>query len=163
MQTTSHEQRINSLERQNRRMKWLVASIALLATTGAIIGQTARPQIPQVIQARSFEVVNEQGEKLITLGSYRFGGLLVTRSHEGDKLCVMGGTGRGDGTITTYSGEVKRGVVLLTGDEHGGFVSVMSNAGTMAAGIGVDEKHAGIVTVRDVQGGHRALWARGKR
>ena len=163
MHTSSHEQRIVRLERQNRRMKWLVASITVLAATGAIIGQTARPHVPDVIQARSFEVVNEKGTKLITLGSYRHGGLVVTRTHEGGKLCVMAGNGRGDGTITTYGGEVQRGVVLLTGDENGGFVSVMSKSGNMACGIGADEKHAGIVTVRDVKGRHRALWARAKR
>ncbi len=94
------EERLDRLERQNRRLKAGLASLLVAALAAGLVGFARQDSIPDVVEARAFHVVSEDGTVLVKLE---------------DTL----GTGRGlAGTITTLNGEGKTLVGL--GGEAGG-------------------------------------------
>lgn len=66
------EQRLLRLERQNRRLKWCLTGLVLLAVASVLIGQVAPAKVPKVVQANRFEVIGDNGKPLVVLKS-RFG------------------------------------------------------------------------------------------
>jgi len=63
------ESRIETLEKQVRTLRRAFFIAAGTAVIGASVAATAVTEIPDVIQARSFEVVNKQGKTSIRLKS----------------------------------------------------------------------------------------------
>ncbi|MHC4948139.1 MAG: hypothetical protein ACYTG1_07740 [Planctomycetota bacterium] len=149
-----HE-RVRRLERANRRQRRLLTTAGLVLATAA--GLSAGPQddpgdpgIPAVIQARSFEVVDEAGRPLVhlfsTLGVGAIGtsdvdgnllvavaaertrsgfvGAVTTLNTAGNELVKLGAEAAGQGTVGTFDGD-GTGLVRIgvTDSGHGGIVT----------------------------------------
>ena len=82
------EQRLECLERQNRRIRMGIALFVAVIAAGFMIGQVKQDDdVAELIRARAFHVVSEDGEPLVKIED--------THGHN---------RGAG-GTITTLSGE----------------------------------------------------------
>ena len=102
----TYEHRIQQIERQVRIAKMAVLVSVLLALTGMGVGLTGMG-VPERLQAKRIDVVNDQGQVLVSLQKGRYGGLILTQDHEGKTQCRLTANGRGDGTIATFSREKK--------------------------------------------------------
>ena len=60
-ETTVFVSRLNRLERDNRWLKLALGSLLLMLATVALVGSMMPQQIPDVIEAREFRVVDENG------------------------------------------------------------------------------------------------------
>ena len=60
-ETTLLESRVDKLEHDNRRLKLTVGALLLALAAVPLIGAVMPEQIPELIQARAFEVVDENG------------------------------------------------------------------------------------------------------
>ena len=76
------ENRIDRLERENRRNKRLGLSVLVIAGLMITLGQ-ARPQQPDVIRATKFVLVDENGQQRATLGIENGGPALVLEDTNG--------------------------------------------------------------------------------
>ena len=60
-ETTLLESRVDKIERDNRRLKLTVGALLLALAAVPLIGAVMPEQIPDVIQARAFQVIDENG------------------------------------------------------------------------------------------------------
>lgn len=72
--------RLASLERRYRRMNWMWSSVVLLGGATLIMGQT---EIPQTVTARSFVVVDSEGEVRAEISTAGGSPLVVLRDLKG--------------------------------------------------------------------------------
>ena len=63
--------RIASLETQVRTLKRMLFGVFGLVVTGAVLGATSLQTVPDVIQAKKFEVVNDTGTTVVSLESFK--------------------------------------------------------------------------------------------
>jgi hypothetical protein len=128
------EQRVERLERQNRRLRQTVRTLS--ATAGAalagfaILFSCAKPGATaggaEALSAKRLQIVNEQGQPVI----------------------VLQADPRGFGRIVTYEGEGRQLVQVAATDE-GGTVAVAGREGKLRAGLGVTKEDAGSVFTFD--------------
>ena len=60
-ETTLLESRVDKIERDNRRLKLTVGALLLALAAVPLIGAVMPEKLPQVITAREFSVVDENG------------------------------------------------------------------------------------------------------
>ena len=158
-----NEERINGLENQVRTLKRIVYGFGCLLVIGIVIGATSLQNVPEVIQAKNFEVVNDEGQKLVRLTSSRLGGYVQTLSKEGQELvritCTTGSGGgiaggyiatknkegrtrvtlginnNGDGCVETWNREGIE-LVRLSGNDYGGYVATLNKENEALVKIG---------------------------
>jgi hypothetical protein len=111
------EQRLDRLERQNRRLKWALTAIMGLAITGCMAGfkyeqddQTTlkRPEpMDSVVQAGRFEVVDENGKVMavMCMNESHSGGVVFTNNQHGALVAQMGAADNERGVVWTYDRE----------------------------------------------------------
>ena len=62
---TAVDTRLSKLERDNLRLKLVVGSLLMVLGALPLIGATPSGQIPNVLEARSFHVIDENGRKRV--------------------------------------------------------------------------------------------------
>lgn len=146
------EQRIQRLERQVKGARLTGMAVLILALVAMAVGLTGAQSVPDLVQAKRFDVVNDNGQVLVSMQTGKHGGMILTKSREDQLQCKIAANGRSDGTMAVFSHDKKRGLVLITGDENGGMVSVMAREGFFVSGMATDRNGRGIVSVTDVGG-----------
>ncbi len=66
-EATVVDARLDKLEQDNRRLKLALGSLLLVLATVPLIGAFMPEQIPEIIQARRFEVIDENDIKRVQL------------------------------------------------------------------------------------------------
>jgi len=114
------EQRIEKLERQCRwyRNLFILAGLAVVA----LVTWGATKPVPEVIQARKFEVVNEEGREVVVIDSWKLGGWITIYPDKGAYLpsISLGHTDDGGGLLEVYNKNGGRGVQMQGMSEFGG-------------------------------------------
>lgn len=152
----SIEDRIARLERQNRRLQCMVAMLVLMLTAGLVLGLAAPEEVPDVVEAKTFRVVDDDGTVLAALfGRGGIGqlttfsdekplfhlskslgghGMLSTYDAKGRDIVVLGATDNGEGTIRTVDPATGHAMVRLTSAiDGGGMILVSNKSGTDVA------------------------------
>ena len=125
-----NEERINVLENQVRTLKRIVYGFGCLLVAGIVVGATSLQTVPDVIQAKRFEVVNDEGKVVVKMGAsndggglgifnndgkivvgtnaYKNGGLLYVLNKDGGKVAGLRANKDGSGDVLTLNnkGEV---------------------------------------------------------
>ena len=82
-EATVFESRVSKLEQDNRRLKLTVGALLLVVAGAACAGAMMPEQIPEVIQARAFEVIDENGVRralMVGEGIFYYGANGATRA-----------------------------------------------------------------------------------
>ena len=131
---TTLEDRIAKLETSARRLRLILLGVVLAGAAGVGAGMTEGNKgpdgPPDVIRAKSFEVVNEWGEVLLRLF----------------------GTDEGDGVVSVYNGDGGLAVTINSVDGAGG-VTTFNSDGVWCTGIGATNEGAGSVAIFNSEGG----------
>ena len=69
-EATVVDARLDKLEQDNRRLKLTVGALLLVMAAVPLVGAVMPEQIPEVIQARRFEVIDENDRKRVQLDPY---------------------------------------------------------------------------------------------
>lgn len=117
------EERLGRLERQNRRMKKGLIALSLALASTLIMGQAIRSEIPNVIRARKFEVVNGRGRTMVELGSTRIFGYLFISNQDGTVVTTISSNHVGDGMIRTLDRDGRPLIVLSSKKNGEGFIA----------------------------------------
>lgn len=140
VEAQSMEQRIHSLERQNRNFKRLIAGALVLGVASLILGQAASSggDVAHLIRAHRIEIVSPEGRPAVVLGMTSAGtGTVTTMDAEGNKTVTLGVTRGGEGTITTYNGKGNELIKLAVTTQGEGVVITNNGDGRKLVEVGV--------------------------
>ena len=129
--------RIESLETQVRTLKRMLFGVFGVVIVGGLLAATTLQSVPDVIRAKSFMVMNDEGKAAIDIYadqiSFRNGGAIslynkdresgvsITASPHGGKLLIFNKDGKS--------------AASLGGSEHGGSLSLSNKDGNTAASL----------------------------
>ena len=141
------EQRIAHLERSNRHLRIGLVILTIAITTVLIVGQAKPEKVPDVIQAKQFQVVNDKGQKLVRLGAPRGEGGITTYNDKGQALVTLSVMPNGDGAITTLNGKGQNLVALAATADGKGLVNTFNGKGQRLVMLGgLEDGVSGVVT-----------------
>ena len=133
-----NEERINGLETQVRTLKRIVYGFGCLLVAGIVVGATSLQSVPDVLDAKMFRVVNDEGKVIVELSNLIGGGvdngMLVTRNSEGQTLVELS-AGPGGGMVTTQNGKGQE-LVRLGASPGGGIVITENGKGQTLVRLG---------------------------
>lgn len=152
------EQRVDQLEKQNRRFK-LAFTVLAVALCGAVTMAATSDNIGRfdTVIARHIYAENDAGDTVVGLGADdRGNGLFQTRSATGKDLVILGATTHGQGTVSTFQSSGKE-LVMLGATVSGGSVWIFNKTGENIIELGADEYGNGVVGAYNRQGVGRTL------
>ena len=149
------EQRLAKLERTSRywRFTAVALGLTLVAITAMGLADDAE-QVPDVIKARRFEVVNEQGTPQVILSQHeQLGGAIGTYNPQGERVVLisLNATGVG-GVINTFDGKGGKLVEIGAAEGRGGAIATYDGKGGELVEIGVTKNDEGVITTYDGKG-----------
>ncbi len=120
----STDTRIESLETQVRTLKRMLFGVLGVVIVGGLLAATSLQRVPDVVKAKSFEVVNDEGKVFVLISgsttqpnsikSRQEGGLISTHNSQGETLILMGMNNHGSGAIQTMNNKGHTLVSLST-------------------------------------------------
>ena len=156
------EARVERLERQNRRLKVVVALCVMIAGSVLLMGQRApqatQPAVPDVVRAKRIEVVNAAGTAVVTLMGWEHGGWIETRDNGGRRLFDVSATDDGCGLLSTYNSQGQDTVALGGVKSGSGLFMIHDGKGGKLLGIGAGEDGTAVIAAYGRAGEVRALW-----
>ena len=113
-----NEERINGLETQVRTLKRIVYGFGCLLVAGIVVGATSLQSVPDVIQAKKFEVISNDGKAVVVLESHTIeSGLLMQKEMHYGSITSLNSQG---GTLVTLGADPCSGTgQLRTMNAHG--------------------------------------------
>ena len=145
---------IEVLKAQVKTLKRIVYGVVCLFVAGMAVAATSMQQgVPDVIQAKKFEVVSTAGHVVARLAfnpkTDQSGSLDILNK---DGQWVVGICGDTDaGGIGAWNTEGKQ-VLSLTADSDGGHVGIYNSNGKGVVGMGVQEDGSGLLSIINKDG-----------
>lgn len=121
------ESRISRIESQLKLYRGL--TVLLLIAVAALLGLGAGQTPPEVIRAKRFEMVNDEGIALVAMRPTSLGGAIGVFTAKGAVAAVLTTDESGGGLLNILSGQGRNGVLMLgsNADTTGGAVTVYNN------------------------------------
>jgi hypothetical protein len=86
---------ITELRNQVRTLKRIVYGFGCLLVAGVVVGATSLQTVPDVIQAKKFEVLNGEGKVVAILSAHEEGGGLKNFNNAGKPVSLLSATEAG--------------------------------------------------------------------
>ena len=134
----SEQLEIEDLARQVRTLRRVLYSMCGVGVLAGLLAATNMNTVPDLIQAKKFEVVNEEGKGVVVLSHDSNGGLIGVHSKTGKLLVNSGVLPDGGGGLEVMSSS-GRPVLLLVGEKGGGKVQVGRSNGVTSASLYVED------------------------
>jgi hypothetical protein len=148
------EERMQILEKQVRRQRRWNLALGAVIIAGGLMAATSQRTVPEIIQAKSFEVVDDKGNALVLLAPNPFGHGSVTVNKKsrgfgpGETIAVVSSDDLGNGGIDAYSRDGKTVIASLGADPRGdGAVAVFSKRGKQVFQASPDDAGDGTVNL----------------
>jgi hypothetical protein len=150
------EMRLQRLEKSNRRYKnILVLLTAFFAIT--IMAFKSRNAIPELLQAKRFEVLDDNGQVLVRLSQDDGKGIIKTFNQEGKKLVNITYTTHNEGFIGLEDGKGHETIrCSSSNDGGGGFIGIFNPSGNRTLTFSNDLS-GGNIYVGNAEGNTRAV------
>jgi hypothetical protein len=145
------EQRITTLEIQNRRLSRVLIAVLVLGTGVGVMGARSS-DIADVVRARRIEIVSESGTPTVVLQTASTGGTVWTRNEAEEMLAVIGATATGGGAISTYDGMGRKSISFGATKYGTGAISTFSPTGAALVRIAATSTGAGTVSTYNDRG-----------
>ena len=96
---------INELRNQIRTLKRVLYTLCSVGVLGGLLAATNLNSVPDVIQAKKFEVVNDEGKIQAMLFADPGGGALGISNKDGKPVAAVRVDADGDGAVVTQNGK----------------------------------------------------------
>ena len=146
----STDTRIESLENQVRTLKRMLFGVFGLVLVGGLLAATSLQGVPEVIQAKKFQVVNDEGKVLAALGQGTYGSFLTLRNKSEEVFAVLYTDGDGS-VLSIYNKDGKRGAAILA-NASGGVVDIANKEGKSVAVVDANADGSGVMMTLDSKG-----------
>ena len=144
--------RIESLETQVRTLKRMLFGVFGLVVVGGLLAVTTLQSVPDVIQAKKFEVVNGDEKVVASLYASMGGGVLSFSNKDGEVVAGLGSDEVNGGGVLGINNKDGKRVAGIHADENGGVARVFNNKFTEVAGIRADANGDGLMKTSDSKG-----------
>ena len=142
------EERLDRLERRMRFYKRLTVVLTLVIVAGVSMGQAGDYK---EITCRGLTVVNEKGDRVAALKSWKLGGVLYIYGVNGYSTTIIAQNDGGDGFLETSSSSGKE-LVKLSSGKGGGILETFSSSGKKIVDLGTTTSGDGILTTYSSSG-----------
>ena len=129
--------RIESLESQVRTLKRMLFGIFGLVVVGGLLAATSMQGVPDVIRAKKFQVVTDEGKVQARLYADADGGVLGISDKNGKDVAVLGVNAHGGGMLGVADRNGKD-VAEISANADGGVLLISNKVGKSVAGIYAD-------------------------
>ena len=126
---------ITELRNQVRTLKRIVYGFGCLLVAGVVVSATSLQTVPDVIQAKKFEVVNDEGKVVASFYANMGGGMLSFSNKVGKVVAGLGSDEVNGGGVLGINNKDGKRVAGIHADENGGVARVFNNKFTEVAGI----------------------------
>ena len=147
-----NEERINGLETQVRTLKRIVYGFGCLFVAGVVVSATSLQTVPDVIQAKKFEVVNGDEKVVASFYASMGGGMLSFSNKDGKVVAGLGSDEVNGGGVLGINNKDGKTVAGIYADENGGVARVLNNKFTEVVQIGADANGDGLMKTSDNKG-----------
>ena len=145
-----NEERINGLETQVRTLKKIVYGFGCLLVAGVVVSATSLQTVPDVIQAKKFEVMNDEGKAVVELSSFNENGVINTKDSLGNLIFVVlsqkDPNGINSGTVTTLNEKAQKLVQLGVTTGGTGSVTIENGKGQKIVQLSASDDGGKVVT-----------------
>jgi hypothetical protein len=142
--------RIESLETQVRTLKRMLFGVFGLVVVGGLLAATSLQSVPDVVKAKSFEVVNDEGKAQVILGADAEGGMLgIYNKDEKREAGIFVSSFGGRMGIYNKNGDAVAGLSAIAG---GGILTVTNKDLEVVAGLSADADGRGVIVTFDSTG-----------
>jgi len=125
------EERLGRLERQNRWLKSGLGFMLLTVVAGSLLGLAAKNTVPDVVEAKAFHVVGDDGTVLVKLeGLNNRTGVVELMNHKGQPLAILSSTS----------------------DFRAGMIELRNGDGQDLVSLGKGTSENGLITTRNFKG-----------
>ena len=131
----STDTRIQSLETQVRTLKRMLFGVFGLVLVGGLLAATSMQSVPDVIQAKKFQVVNEEGKVVASFYSNMGGSMLSVSNKDGEVVVGLGSDEVNGGGVLGINNKDGKRVAGIHAGKNGGVARVLNNKFTEVAGI----------------------------
>ena len=131
----STDTRIESLETQVRTLKRMLFGVFGLVVVGGLLAATSLQSVPDVIQAKKFQVVTDEGKVVASFYANMGGGMLSFSNKDGEVVVGLGSDEVNGGGVLGINNKDGKRVAGIHADETGGVARVFNNKFTEVAGI----------------------------
>ncbi len=146
----STDTRIESLETQVRTLKRMLFGVFGLVVVGGLLAATSMQSVPDLIQAKRFQVVNGEGKTFVQIGATADGGLLGVINKDGIPVASFGANADG-GNLNILNNKLQS-VARIGATADGGQLRVRNKDGKQVAAIFADANGDGLMTTHDSKG-----------
>ena len=116
--------RIESLETQVRTLKRMLFGVFGLVVVGGLLAVTTLQSVPDVIQAKKFEVVNDEGKTVVGLSANAIGmGRLIVRNKDSKPVAAIFSDTDGMGRLSVRSKDGEAGVLISVSTDGGEIIT----------------------------------------
>ena len=146
---------ITELRNQVRTLKRIVYGFGCLLVAGVVVNATSLHPVPDVIQAKKFEVVNDEGKVIASFYANMGGGMLSFSNKDGEVVAGLGSDEVNGGGVLGINNKEGKRVAGIHADENGGVARVFDNKFTEVAGISATP-HGGALDIKN-KGGQNSV------
>ena len=151
------EQRISKLEK-NLKVYRFFSFAAVLATAAFFLMSSGQKQsVPDLIKAKAFQVVDDDGNVILLLNKEKGNGNLITYSPTGQRLVRLFTSEGGAGAINTFDANGKLNFKVTKIVEGGGFMALYNSEDEPVMEAGSIIGNAGYLQVND-HSGKKIAW-----
>ena len=146
------EMRVAKLEKNLMLYRMFFVLISLGGLSAVLMSSGKKDAVPDVIQAKSFQVIDDYGTTIATLGKDKGNGSLTTYSSGGKKLVSLITSDGGAGGINTFDndGDLLFKVTRTAGG--GGYMALCNESSKEIVEYGVTDGQSGYMRINDKYG-----------
>jgi hypothetical protein len=141
------EKRLAALEKSNVRYRIILACAFAALLYFIITSFSPKNQVPDVIQAKKFELIDDHGAVLVRLENYKGNGSVTTFKPDGNTLTDIVATKSNAGGIVVYDGNGNKNLTITDVTGGGGSFIINNSQGQKVVSIGRNTKDAGSITL----------------
>lgn len=146
------EERIELLERTNRRYRLMFALFGVVAVCAVGIGAAQDTKVPGMIKAKGFVVVDDEGNHLAFLGNDSDKGMLALLNERGRIFLSLSNDKEGTGSVTTWSEKGKRAVRLGSALNGAGRITIFNKEEVPVVDLAVNKVGSGGISTYNKKG-----------
>jgi len=159
-------QRLERLERENRRWKGLVSVTVVICSCFLLLGATngGEPRVADELHARSFVLVDQNGTTLAQLGQLPHGTLGLGFYDEGRKArLLLSVEANGESSMSVYGRDGRGSAVVMVGKEGATSLRLLDAQWRIRASLATWPDGSPFLHLSDRDGNDRALLTQSDR
>lgn len=151
------EERISKLEKGLRNYRLFFGASVITLLTFVLMSSGKKTDVPDIIKAKAFQVVDDNGNVLLLLNKEKGNGQVATYSTSGQKLVRLFTSDGGAGAINTFDANGKLNFKVTRTTEGGGYMALYNSAVNEVMEVGVTKSDAGYLQIND-NNGKKLAW-----